>query len=116
MSVVDEALERLIIVGLIVPLLLLWIVAYVDLARRPDFGIRRKALWAVVMFLGAYVGIAAYFILRPVPPPAGKSATGTTTRASEIVTEMEALREGHTDGAMTDGDYLKRKRNLLGLT
>lgn len=111
-----DSLGPLLIIGLFVPLLALWIVAYVDLARRSTLSVARKGLWAVAMFFGAYFGIAAYFLMRPVAPPVGKEPSATSPRSSAIVTDLETLRQDHTNGVLTDDDYLARKRDLLGLT
>ncbi|MEN8040944.1 MAG: PLDc N-terminal domain-containing protein [Actinomycetota bacterium] len=115
MTIVDDTLERLILVGLVVPLFLLWIVAYVDLARRDDFSLKKKAGWGAAMFFGAYVGIAAYFILRPVRPPAGKDSGATASRSSQVVNDLEALHKARADGDITEDNYLATKRQLLGL-
>ncbi len=112
----DNILTQLLAIGLVVPLFLLWIVAYVDVARRKDLRFTRKVFWAVAIFLGVYIGIAAYFMMRPVAPVIGKGTRATAPRSSRLVADLESLKEGHTDGAITDDDYLAKKRNLLGLT
>lgn len=68
MRVADGTLAWLLVIGLGVPLLTLWIVAYVDVARRRDLRFTRKLLWAAAIFFTAYIGIAAYFMMRPVAP------------------------------------------------
>ena len=93
MTFFDDTLETLIVVGLVVPLFLLWIVAYVDVARRSDLAVGRKVMWGAVILFGAYVGIAVYFIMRPVRPPAGKDLAATTPHSSEKVARLEQLRE-----------------------
>jgi Phospholipase_D-nuclease N-terminal len=112
----DETLRWLIVVGLVVPLFMLWIVAYVDVARRKDLKVTRKFLWAAAIFFGAYIGIAAYFLMRPIAPVIGKGLEATTPRSSQLVADLESLRQNHANGAVTDDDYLARKRDLLGLT
>jgi len=67
MKPADGTLAWLLVIGLGVPLVMLWLVAYVDVARRKDLRVGRKVLWAGAIFFGAYVGIAAYFVMRPLP-------------------------------------------------
>lgn len=112
----EETIQVLIGIGIAASLILIWIVAYVDLARRRDLSVVKKALWALIMFFGAYVGIAAYFILRPVPEVMGKGQHKTTPESSEIVNELEVLHEHHADGSISDTDYVEQKHSLLGLT
>ena len=112
----EETIRVLMGIGIAASLILIWIVAYVDLARRKDLPIIRKVAWALVMFFGAYIGIAAYFVLRPVPEVMGKGSHDTTPESSEIVNALETLHNEHADESISDADYLDRKRGLLGLT
>ena len=116
MTIAEDTARILVVIGLTVPLFLMWIVAYVDLARRRDLSVIKKALWAAVMFFGAYIGIAAYFIMRPVAEVVGKGLNLTAPETSAIVDDLESLRTNHSEGSITDADYLARKRDLLGLT
>jgi hypothetical protein len=115
MRVADGTLPWLLVIGLGVPLLTLWIVAYVDVARRRDLTLIRKALWAAAIFFMAYIGIAAYFMMRPVAPAVGKNREATTPSSSRLVADLESLKESHVEGTVTAEDYLARKRHLLGL-
>jgi uncharacterized membrane protein len=112
----EESIRVLMTIGIAASLFLIWIVAYVDLARRNDLSILKKVAWALIMFFGAYIGIAAYFILRPVPEVMGKGLHHTTPESSEVVNALETLHEDHADGSISDADYLTQKRSLLGLT
>lgn len=116
MTLTDTALDRLIIVGLVVPLFSMWLVAYVDIARRRDLELMRKALWAVVIFFAPYLGIVAYMAVRPVSSAFGAGGRRTTPRSSMLVADIESLRQDHLDGVITDDHYLLRKRQILGLT
>lgn len=112
----EETLQALLSIGIVASLALLWIVTYVDLARRKNLSVVRKVLWGLVIFFGAYVGIAAYFIMRPVPEVPGKRPDATTPASSKIVEEIESLHSSYDEASITDADYLAQKRNLLGLT
>ncbi|MEE8486415.1 MAG: PLDc N-terminal domain-containing protein [Acidimicrobiia bacterium] len=116
MGTLDDAMRALLAIGLVVPLAFLWIVAFVDVARRKDLPVLQKALWAGVMFFGAYIGIAVYFAMRPIPLPPGKDANATTPPSSAIVTELEALQSRYATGELSNDNYLSRKRSLFGLT
>jgi uncharacterized membrane protein len=111
----EETIQVLIGIGIAASLILIWIVAYVDLARRNDLSVVKKVAWALIMFFGAYFGIAVYFIFRPVPEVMGKGLRHTTPESSEIVNELEVLHEDHADGSISDADYLEQKRSMLGL-
>lgn len=115
MRVADGTLAWLLVIGLGVPLLTLWIVAYVDVARRRDLRFTRKLLWAAAIFFTAYIGIAAYFMMRPVAPVVGKGREATTQRPSRLVADLESLKQSHAEGTVTTEDYLARKQDLLGL-
>jgi hypothetical protein len=112
----EATIRTLLAIGIAASLILLWIVAYVDLARRKDLSVLKKVLWALIILFGAYIGIAAYFIMRPMPEVIGKRAHATTPASSEVVENLESLHESHAGGSITDTDYLARKRSLLGLT
>ena len=115
MTIAQETARSLVVVGITVSLLLLWIVAYVDLARRKDLSVVKKLLWAAAMFFGVYIGIAAYFVMRPVPEVIGKGLSSDTPESSALIGGLELLRTSHAEGSLSDADYLAKKRNLLGL-
>lgn len=102
-------------VAITLPLLALWVAAYWDLVFRSDLPVFRKLVWGGVIFVTAYVGIAAYFLSRPIPEPDGKNLGTSVPRTSAIVTDLEQLKAAHTAGTMSDDAYLAQKRNLLGL-
>lgn len=102
-------------VAVTLPLLALWIAAYWDLVFRSDLPLVRKILWGTAIFFTAYIGIAAYFLSRPIPEPPGKNLGESVPRTSAIVTDLERLSEENRAGTLTDESYLARKRELLGL-
>ena len=57
-----------------IPLLLIWVLTLVDLARRHDLSGGRKVLWALVVLLVPVVGVIVYFVARP-PQATDRSAT-----------------------------------------
>jgi len=116
MKLGDGTEAWLLVIGLGLPLVMLWLVAYVDVARRKDLAVTKKVLWASAIFFGAYVGIAAYFMMRPVAPAIGKDREATTPRSSQLVSDLESLKNAHAEGTVTADDYLAGKRDLLGLT
>jgi hypothetical protein len=112
----EETFRLLLAIGIAASHVLLWIVAYVDLARRKDLSVIKKVLWGLAILFGTYIGIAVYFIMRPVPEVPGKSADGTTAASSAVVEDLESLHSSYGEGSITDADYLAKKRTLLGLT
>ncbi|MEZ5176464.1 MAG: hypothetical protein R2823_09715 [Acidimicrobiia bacterium] len=115
MSLLDDNSSTVLWIALVVPLVALWIAAFWDLARGPDLGVIPKVLWGAAMVITTYIGIAAYFAVRPIPDPPGKAEMGSTPRASAIVSGLEDLVEQRSRGAIDDGAYAERKAELLGL-
>lgn len=109
------AVDAFIAISLILPLVALWVVTFWDIARRKDLSGVRKVLWSAVVLLTAYVGIAAYAILRPIPLPPGKAQSSTVPRASAIVGALEDLVASHSAGEMSDATFDLEKRTILGL-
>ena len=57
-----------------IPLLLIWILTLVDLARRHDLSGGRKVLWALLVLVLPVIGVIIYFIARP-PQPTDRAAS-----------------------------------------
>ena len=115
MQLFDESVNAVAVIAIFVPLMLLWLAAFVDLFRRKDISVSRKALWAALIVLTAYIGIAIYFIARPIREPEGKRYGTTAPRTRGIVDGIEGLRVQHEDGSIDNDTYLTKKRLLLGL-
>jgi hypothetical protein len=115
MKLFDESVFDVAVIAIVVPLLLLWVAAFVDLFRRKDISVLRKTLWATLILLTAYIGIAIYFVARPIRAPEGKRYGTTAPRTRGIVDDIEELREQHAEGSIDDEAYVTQKRLLLGL-
>ena len=109
------AIDTLMWVALTLPVIAIWVVAFWDLTRRKDLRLVGKVAWAVAIIFTAYIGIAAYAIMRPIPPPDGKVSAKTTPRASAIVGALETLVAAHAAGSVTDASFDMQKRQILGL-
>lgn len=115
MDLFDLNAHWLLWIAITIPLIALWVAVLWDLFRRKDLPIGRKAVWVVVIILTAYIGIAIYFVVRPIPDPPGKSATHSVPRASAIVTELEDLVRRNAAGELSEAEFTNTKRHLLGL-
>ena len=115
MGTVDDALGVLLWVAFTAPLVALWIAGFWDLARRDDLTVYRKAVLAALFILTLYIGLAIYFVMRPVRPPAGKGNSQTVPRASAIVAELESLSTARKTDEIAQAEFTDRKRELLGL-
>jgi hypothetical protein len=115
MKDIDSALSALRWVAFAAPLIALWVAGFWDLVHRKDLTVKRKAVWAALFIFTAYIGLAFYFAMRPVRPPAGKGNSATVPRASGIVTELESLSVERNAGEITEDAFVVRKRELLGL-
>jgi hypothetical protein len=111
-----EAVDVMLRIAVVVPLILLYLATYFDLYRRTDLSVVKKLLWAVFVFFTVYVGIAIYFMFRPPNTPEGKQYDATEHRTSAIVDSLEELQVKHEAGTIDAETYLDRKRELLGLT
>ena len=102
-------------VAVAVPLVLLWVAAAIEIVRRRDLSLGKKVLWGLVVIFGNYVGVAAYYIARPLRPPEGKRYGETEPRSSAVVGALEELAEQQATNPLPADEYLNRKRELLGL-
>ena len=114
MNLFDESVSVVAVIAIVVPLVLLWVAAFVDLFRRKDLSVLRKALWAALILFTAYVGIAIYFIARPIQAPEGKRYGTTAPRTLKIVDDIERAQSKHAEGSIDDATYVTQKRILLG--
>lgn len=113
---IEPTATTLITITIAVPLALLWFAVIVDLFRRDDLSVFRKALWATLVILTVHIGVLLYFVFRPLPPPPGKDLAVSAERSSTIVTDLERLRNQHRAGNISDDEYLSTKRELLGVS
>ena len=111
----DLEFDGLLWFAIAVPLVALWVAVLWDLFHRQDLSAGRKAAWAAVIIVTAYIGIAIYFALRPISDPPGKSSTQTVPRASVLVTQLEDLVQRNTNGELSEAEFTAAKRHLLGL-
>ena len=51
-----------------IPLIIIWLLALVDIIRRPDLGAGSKVLWALLALVLPIIGPIIYFVLRPAQP------------------------------------------------
>jgi hypothetical protein len=116
MDAVDDALQVLLWVAFTAPLVALWIAGFWDLAHRDELSVYRKAVWAALFVLTLYIGLAFYFAMRPVRPPAGKGSSDSVPRASAIVAELETLSAARRADEIKQQEFSDRKRELLGLS
>lgn len=106
-----EPLSIILFFAILIPLLLLWVLAIVDIVRRSDLRIWKKGGWSIAVVLLPLVGVLAYAIFRPLPPPAGKErSTGGT-----IADQLQLVIDKHDGGGIDDEGFLAEKRALFGL-
>jgi len=115
-SDVESVVRFLLGIAIFVPLALLWLAVIIDLLKRNELSVFRKALWATLVILTVHVGVVLYFVFRPVPQPPGKDLAVSADRSSAIVTRLEQLRDEHRNGTISDDHYLATKRELLGVS
>lgn len=102
-------------VAIFIPLILLYMASIVDLYKRDDLSVARKAVWVVVIVLTVYVGVALYYLFRPPNTPEGKRHSDTAEWTATVVDQLDDLRNAHARGEISDDVFLDRKRQVLGL-
>lgn len=62
-----SAMQWILLLGFVIPVLILWGYAIASLVRRPDLDGARKLLWLLGILLVPFLGSVLYFMLRPAP-------------------------------------------------
>ena len=110
-----SALDPVVWLAIFIPLILLYIASIVDLIRRKDLSVVRKAGWVVVIVLTVYIGVALYYLFRPPATPEGKQRDDSEHHTATIVDQLDELRNAHARGDISDHRFLEGKRQVLGL-
>jgi len=104
-----------------IPLVMLWIFALTDLARRTDISGLAKGLWAVAIVLLPIIGMVIYFIVRPhdaaieTDPRVRMEEIMAETAATDAdrIAQLERLGDLKDAGALTDEEFATLKAKLL---
>lgn len=70
----------LIIIGIV--LLLIWVWAIIDIARRPELSTIMKLIWIVVVVAFPFVGVILYLVFGRNTGPDGTPPADSTTRTN----------------------------------
>ena len=65
MLLATSTMGYVILIIVLIPLLIAWAYALIDIVRRIDIGVGAKALWAVCVVLLPFLGTLCYLLLRP---------------------------------------------------
>ncbi len=113
--------ELIFVLLIFIPLIMLWIFALTDLARRTDVSGLAKALWAIAIVFFPLIGMVIYFIVRPSDAPMAKTSE---ERMAEIQAEessdadkldqLEKLAVLKNNGTITEVEFNRMKTQLLG--
>lgn len=71
-----SAMQWILLIGFLIPVVILWGYALVSLVRRPDLGIGAKLLWLLAILVVPILGSITYFMLRPAPQEQVRRAEG----------------------------------------
>ena len=69
-----SAIQWILMLVFIIPVLLLWGYAIVSLIGRPDLGVGGKLLWLLGILIVPIIGSVLYFMLRPAPQEQNRRA------------------------------------------
>ena len=99
--------SMLFVMFIMVPLILVWFFAIVDLFMRPDLRGISKVLWLCGIIFFPVVGTLAYFITKPAFPM--PRAAGPDDVASTL-TQLKSLRDA---GVLSEQQYSAQRARLL---
>ena len=92
-----------IIVAYVIPLALLWAAILIDLIRRTDIGLGRKALWVAVALVTAEFGAVLYIAFRPLRYPEDNVAPGSgNPLADQLLNAAESGDENQLASARSE--------------
>ncbi len=113
--------ELIFVLLIFVPLVMLWIFALTDLARRVDISGLAKALWAIAIVFFPLIGMVVYFIVRPAD---AEMAKGPAVRMEETKAEdnmdldkleqLDKLGKLKAAGTISEDEFNRLKTQLLG--
>ncbi|MGI9584346.1 MAG: SHOCT domain-containing protein [Acidimicrobiia bacterium] len=112
--------ELIFVLLIFIPLLMLWIFALSDLARRTDISGLAKALWAIAIVFLPLLGMVIYFIARPADATMAKSPDeqmadlqAENATESEKLAHLEKLAALKDSGTITEEEFTRMKTQLL---
>jgi hypothetical protein len=107
----------LFVIFIVIPFIMVWVFAMMDLFGRHDMKGIVKVLWLFAIIFFPIIGTLLYFLLRPHNlPPAGMSAqhlpgpTGAAV-AAETIARLDELK---AKGSLTEAQYQALKAQALG--
>lgn len=113
--------ELIFVLLIFVPLIMLWIFALSDLARRIDISGLAKALWAIAIVFFPLIGMVIYFIVRPSDAEMAKSPEermaeiqAEESSESDKLDQLEKLAVLKNNGTITETEFNRMKTQLLG--
>ena len=114
------------ILFIVIPLVMLWGFALVDLFGRHDIGGWSKAAWLFAIIFFPVLGTLLYVLFRPryidesyfdrrsVNKTAGYWDERTTQQPASRAEQLSVLSRLHDSGALTDQEYTTEKSRVLG--
>lgn len=113
-------LDAFFLLLIFVPLLLVWGFSIWDIFARPDLSGWKKAFWFIGVLLFPFLGTFIYLLFRPsaVTPEQkrAESAAREAYTSSLAASELERLASLHSQGKLTDEEYVVAKAKLLSGT
>jgi hypothetical protein len=105
--------ENFFLLLIIIPLIMVWAFAFVDIFRRDDIGGWSKALWLVCVVLLPFVGTFVYLLARP--PGATKEERRLLGGAGHHALHLDMLSDLHERGKLSEAEYHAGKARVLGM-
>ena len=108
--------DLLFVLLIVVPLIMLWVFALVDLFHRDNLSGLAKALWAIAIVLLPIFGMLIYFIARQ-PTEAEQAAAAEAQHqaaaAVDYTEQLEKLADLKDKGILTNDEFQREKDKLL---
>jgi hypothetical protein len=104
-------LDAVLLVFVVVPMVLLFGYAALDVIRRPSIGVVHRALWLIAFCIFPIVGPLTYLVIRPPGMTAQEKALAGDEKSR--TSELTALADLHERGKLSDRDYEHVKSQLV---
>jgi len=107
----DVFWSTLVVLFIVLPLVMIWAFAIVDLFMRHDLGGGMKILWFFFILFLPILGTIVYYLVRPPALPA--ELTGQAQAEPVVVAEKLTLLTELRDGGQISPEEYSRQRNRL---
>jgi hypothetical protein len=97
----------LVVMFIVIPVMMIWVFAMVDLFQRPDLSGLGKVTWLFGIIFFPFFGTLIYYLTRPhVIVPRGE-------KPQEVAGTLTQLKYLHDAGDLSDAEYERQRERIL---